>query len=278
MSSFACMILFPNSKINLGLHVTSKLSDGFHSIETVFYPIQWQDILEIVPNKNTHKKIEFTTSGIPIDGNFENNLCIKAYNLLDAEFKLPPVRMHLHKIIPMGAGLGGGSADAAYTLKILNLVFELGLSNNSLAEYASKLGSDCAFFIHNKPIFAKGKGNIFSEINLCLKDYWLLVVKPNVHVNTGDAYAGVTPKKPTQNLYEVLKQNPKTWNNILVNDFEESIFLKHPTIKNIKEKMYNAGAMYSSMSGSGAAVYGIFNNEPNAEYFKDYTIWKEELL
>lgn len=272
------MILFPNSKINLGLHVTSKLSDGFHSIETVLYPIQWQDILEIVPNKNAHKKIEFTASGIPIDGNIENNLCVKAYHLLDAYFKLPPVCMHLHKIIPMGAGLGGGSADASYTLTILNSIFELGLPNTSLAEYASKLGSDCAFFIHNKLVFAKGKGNIFSEVNVSLKNYWLLIVKPDVHVNTGEAYAGITPKNAKNNLTELLNQKPELWNEKLTNDFEESIFIKFPIIKNIKEKIYKSGAVYASMSGSGSAVFGIFKNEPDAEYFKEFTTWKEKLL
>lgn len=269
------MILFPNSKINLGLHVISKRSDGFHSIETVFYPVQWRDVLEITPHLSAKKKIKITFSGIPIDGNSNDNLCVKAYQLLDTEYSLPPVQMHLHKIIPMGAGLGGGSADAAFTLKILNNIFGLNLKEENLLNYASHLGSDCAFFIKNKAQYAQGKGDVLSDIYIPLKGYWILVVKPQINISTQEAYSGIFPKQPKLHLIEVLKQMPEYWKDFLINDFEEGIFKKYPIIKSLKENLYERGAVYASMSGSGSAVYGIFKSEPDVSDLNEYTFWKE---
>lgn len=269
------MILFPNAKINLGLNILRKRNDGFHDIETVFYALQLSDVLEI----NQSEQFAFTQTGITIDGELENNLVVKAYRLLQKEFSLGPVNIHLHKVIPFGAGLGGGSSDAAYTLKALNQLFWLNLGPNELQHFALKLGSDCPFFIQNKPVFAEGRGDIFSDTSVSLAGYHLVLVKPNVHVPTAAAYSKVTPMVPEVGLRCLLNENPETWKNKVVNDFEQSVFRLFPEIEIIKEKLYEVGAVYASMSGSGSSVFGIFKEKPEniTEEFNQYFIWEEAL-
>ena len=251
------MVVFPNAKINIGLHVVEKRNDGFHNLESIFYPVpDLYDVLEMVENKKN--KLEFTSSGIAIPGNTDDNLCIQGYNLLKKDFNIPFVKIHLHKVIPIGAGLGGGSADAAFLLKALNELFELSLSDNDLMGYARKLGSDCAFFIKNEPVYAYHKGDEFESVNLDLSNYDIRVGYPNIHVSTAEAYSGVVPASRDINLKEVIQQPIETWKAIIKNDFENSILLKFPEIEALKKKMYQEGALYASMTGSGSAVYGIF--------------------
>ena len=256
------MITFPNAKINLGLNIVEKRPDGYHNLETIFYPIPLQDALEITPLDNGgEKKYKLLQSGIQIAGNEEDNLVVKAYNLLDKLYSLPPVEINLLKHIPSGAGLGGGSADAAFMLSMLNQSFELGIENVRLEEYAAQLGADCAFFIQNKPVFATGIGNLFESINLSLKGYYLVLVKPDIFVSTKDAFALIQPAKPTHSLKEIARMPVETWRATMKNDFEYSVFQKYPEIAAIKDKLYDMGAIYASMSGSGSSVYGIFREQ-----------------
>ena len=252
------MISFPNAKINIGLNVVSKRKDGYHNVETVFYPVSLTDVLEIIPSKKT----KITFSGLTIDGNPDENLIIKAYKLLKEEYNLPQVRIHLHKVIPFGAGLGGGSSNGAFTLKMLNDLFQIGLSIFQLENYASKLGADCPFFIQNKPTFATGIGNQFHPISVDLSTYHIIIVKPDVLVGTKDAYQNVIPKNPIHRLSDLLKLPVSDWKNYVENDFEKSVFNKFPQISELKELLYNLGAEYTSMSGSGSSVYGFFHNLP----------------
>jgi 4-diphosphocytidyl-2-C-methyl-D-erythritol kinase len=268
------LISFPNAKVNLGLNIVAKRTDGYHNIETCFFPVNWCDVLEIVPSDT----IRFTSSGIEIPGNPDQNLCLKAYHLLKKDFNLPPVHIHLHKIIPIGAGLGGGSSDAAFTLKNLNTQFELSLTDDQLIEYARQLGSDCAFFIKNNPVLAKEKGDVFEEIELDLYDKKIILIYPKIHVSTADAYGGVQPGKPEKNVGEILSQPLVNWKDLLKNDFEDTIFPKYPEIRKVKESLYESGAVYASMSGSGSAVFGIFENDIDDKIFKEtYMVWKGEL-
>lgn len=254
------MICFPNAKINLGLNVVSKRSDGYHNLETVFYPVmELKDALEIVPAQE--KKGGFKQSGIQIDGDVDNNLVMKAMSLLQENYPLPEIDIYLRKNIPFGAGLGGGSSDAAFMLKLLNEFARLQLSDEELEQYASRIGADCPFFIKNKPVLATGIGNVFEPIDLSLEGYYLALVKPEIHVSTKEAYAMVKPQTPKIALSEIVKRPVETWKNIMVNDFEESVFFQYPEIRNVKEKMYELGAIYASMSGSGSSVFGIFQNK-----------------
>jgi 4-diphosphocytidyl-2-C-methyl-D-erythritol kinase len=250
------MVVFPHCKINLGLQIVSKRDDGYHTINTCFFPIPWTDILEIIKAD----KFSFSNSGLQIPGNQEDNLCIKAFQLLQREYDLAPVQMHLHKVIPTGAGLGGGSSDAAFALRTLNSIFNLELSTQQLRSYASKLGSDCSFFVEDKPMMGSSRGEILTEVSVSLKGMHLVLVKPEIHVATAEAYAGVKPKLPQVSLPEILSLPIAEWKGMLVNDFEESVFQKYPIIAQIKERMYQKGAIYSSMSGSGASVFGIFDS------------------
>ncbi|HKC66897.1 MAG TPA: 4-(cytidine 5'-diphospho)-2-C-methyl-D-erythritol kinase [Bacteroidia bacterium] len=274
------MICFPNAKINLGLNIVEKRSDGFHNIETVFYPINWCDALEVIENKAFQKgdeKINLSLSGIAVEGNTQDNLIAKAYKLLDAVYNLPPVKTHLHKIIPMGAGLGGGSSDAAFFIKLLNDKFLLNLSAIEQHNFAKQLGSDCAFFIENKAVYASGKGDVFSDIKINLGSYHTVVVYPAVHSNTALAYKGVMPVKPQKNIQSIITGGIENWKDDLVNDFEKTIFLQHPELQNVKNTFYGKGALYASMSGSGSAVYGIFKNEMDVKEFNfptNYLIWQ----
>ena len=269
------MVCFPNAKINLGLHILAKRPDGYHEIESCLYPLPWCDILEIIPSDTN----QFTTSGIPVPGNKDENLCLKAYKLLRGQHGLPPVHIHLHKVIPMGAGLGGGSANGAFTLTLLNQLFSLNISSDELRRMASELGSDCPFFIKNAPALAIGTGTAFSNIAVELRGYYIMVVLPGIHVSTKEAYAGVTPKLPDLSINKILEKKPVVeWTAHLKNDFEDSIFLKFPKIAALKEKLYQQGAVYASMTGSGSAVYGIFDHQPSSlSVGPSFTIWQSML-
>ena len=255
------MILYPNAKINIGLNVVEKRPDGYHNLETVFYPIPLQDALEVKP---LHSQIpesgySLKVTGTVLGGTPDDNLIIRAYKMLRDDFRLPPVSFYIYKHIPTGAGLGGGSADAAFTLRALNEQFNLKMDVPTMEKYAARLGADCAFFIENKPVYATGIGNIFEPISLSLAGKVLVLVKPDVFVSTKDAYSQVTPKPSKQSLTELLKQPIETWKDTVVNDFEKSVFMKYPEVACIKDKLYDLGAVYASMSGSGSSVYGIFN-------------------
>ncbi len=250
------MILFPNAKINIGLNITERRADGYHIIETVMYPVNWCDILEIVPSEK--EETTLTTSGREVNCPPEKNLVMKAYNLFREETGIGNVDIYLHKIIPDGAGMGGGSSDAAFTLIGLNDLFEIGLSKDRLAEMAAKIGADCPFFIYNKPMLATGIGTEFSPINIDLTQYKILIVKPQVSVPTAKAYAGVSPKQPDCELAKSISLPISQWEKIVKNDFEQSIFPNYPEIAAVKQKIIKLGADYASMSGSGSAVYGLF--------------------
>lgn len=255
------MITFPNAKINLGLSITEKRTDGYHNLETVFYPVPLEDALEVHVSDNNKQKFVLHQSGLQLMGVAKDNLVVKAYLLLDKEFHLPPIDIYLHKQIPSGAGLGGGSADAAFMLKLLNERFALSLSKEQLKVYAATLGADCAFFINNSPSFATGIGNIFSPISLNLQGYQLLIIKPPIFISTQEAFSKIKPHKPQHALKEVIACPPTEWKELLVNDFEESVFPLFPAIKEIKEELYERGAVYASMSGSGSSVFGLFDRD-----------------
>jgi 4-diphosphocytidyl-2-C-methyl-D-erythritol kinase len=250
------MIAFPPAKVNIGLYILRKRADGYHDLSTCFYPIPWYDILEILPSK----VLKFESSGISVPGDAKDNLCLKAYHLLRLDFDLPPVQIYLHKMLPMGAGLGGGSSDGAWTLRLLNTLFSLQLSQEKLISYASMLGSDCAFFVHDGPMMGSSRGEVLTSLKLDLKGKFLVVVKPDMHVSTAEAFSGVVPVDPKYDLKNTLETNPvRKWTSLVSNDFEVSVFKKHPGIQTIKEKLYTFGAVYGSMSGSGSAVFGIFD-------------------
>ncbi|MEB2776741.1 4-(cytidine 5'-diphospho)-2-C-methyl-D-erythritol kinase [Algoriphagus sp. D3-2-R+10] len=269
------MISFPNAKVNLGLHITAKRKDGYHDIESCMIPIPLTDALEIIID---HKKTNFTITGVQIPGDSKDNLILKAYQLLKKDFpNLPHVSIHLHKNIPIGAGLGGGSADAAFALKLMNNLFDLILDDFFLEEYAAQLGSDCAFFIDNTPKIAKGRGELLEPVDLDLKGTHLVLINPGIHIGTKEAYTGVTPIAPKVKLEEVLK-NKSRWKDELVNDFEASIFPNHPEIAAIKEKLYENGAYYAAMSGSGSSVFGLFEKKPPVIKWEDRCSNFEEIL
>ncbi|WP_282126479.1 4-(cytidine 5'-diphospho)-2-C-methyl-D-erythritol kinase [Marinifilum flexuosum] len=271
------MLCFPNAKINLGLNIIEKRPDGFHNIETVFYPIPICDALEIAKNDSL-KQYEFTSSGIPIDIDPSENIVIKAFNSIASEYEIPPTAIHLHKNIPFGAGLGGGSADAAYMIKMLNDFYKLGMSFQQMEEYAVQIGSDCPVFIKNQPVFAEGKGEIFSPIQLDLSGYHIVLIKPEIHISTPEAYSGVSPKKPAESLREIINLPLSEWKENVFNDFEKSIFPNHPELRILKEELYETGAIYAAMSGSGSSMFGIFEKEPTIlENWKKYFTWKSKL-
>lgn len=255
------MIQFANAKINIGLHILGKRTDGFHDLETVFYPIPLFDVVEVIESGD----IGFESSGLPIPGGIMDNLCIKAYQILKRDFKIPPVWIYLHKTIPIGAGLGGGSSDAVATLSALNLLFELGMGRDALEGYARQLGSDCAFFVRNVPSFAQGRGDQLEEVPLDLAGYHLLLIKPNVHIATAEAYRRVLPRLRTSNLRNAIEYPLCEWSTALTNDFEAALFPIHPVLKTIKDLLLEHGALYASMSGSGSAIYGIFSDRIPAE-------------
>ncbi|MES1215472.1 MAG: 4-(cytidine 5'-diphospho)-2-C-methyl-D-erythritol kinase [Bacteroidota bacterium] len=263
------MIVFPNCKINLGLHITGKRDDGYHNLETVFYPVKLYDVLEIIRKENTKTdtgavyQASFSSTGIVATEIPENNICLKAYLLLKKDFpdRVSAVEFHLHKTIPIGAGLGGGSADGAFTLMLLNQKFSLDLSEEQLIQYAVQLGSDCPFFIINKPCFATGRGEILQAISIDLSAYKILLVNPQIHISTKEAFEKLNPATPVKSIKEIIQQPVITWKEELKNDFEKSVFEKFPEVETVKKQLYNAGAVYASMSGSGSTVYGIFKKE-----------------
>lgn len=279
------MVIFPNCKINLGLRVLRKREDGFHNLETVFYPAMVRDILEIIESNDRKagekwlldsENIRFNQTGLAVDGKAEHNLCIKAYYLLKNDFPyLPAIQMHLHKAIPLGAGLGGGSADGAFALRLLNEKFHLDISTEQLVDYAAALGSDCPFFIINNPCLATGRGEQLQPLSLDLSRFSWLFVSPGIHINTSWAFSTITPSAPVLSLNEIIQQPVENWKDQLINDFEKPVFNQYPEIKKIKEKLYNRGALYAAMTGSGSSVFALFSkNEVPENLFpeKDYRI------
>ncbi|NTW26629.1 MAG: 4-(cytidine 5'-diphospho)-2-C-methyl-D-erythritol kinase [Lentimicrobium sp.] len=266
------MIVFPNAKINIGLRVTERRNDGFHNIETIMVPVGLADALELTPASDG--VFGFSSSGIPIDGPEESNLCVRAFRLMQKQHNLPEIKIHLHKIIPTGAGLGGGSSDAAFTLKLLNRMFSLKLCNTELVEMASELGSDCPFFIFNNPSVASGRGELLSPVNYRLNGFSILLVKPEVAVTTAWAYSQVKPSGMHIPDATDILHDPALWRDLLVNDFEEPVFRQWPEISAIKKQLLELGAVYAAMSGSGSAVYGIFKQLPDYQkHFQDKFVW-----
>ncbi len=262
------MIVYPNAKINIGLKVVDKRPDGFHNIETLFCPVGLCDMLEVI--EAADGQFSFSSSGLAIPGNPDDNLCIRAFNLISRDIKIPPVKIHLRKTIPMGAGIGGGSSDGSFMIKLLNELFSLGFSEEKMAEYATMLGSDCTFFIRNKAAFGEGKGDQLTPVNIDLAAYKIVIVFPRVHVNTREAFEWLdSQQKEMDKAGDInsLKQHaglpPDLWKDKVINDFEIPVFLKHSEIGRIKEILYSKGAVYASMTGSGAAVYGLFKDTPS---------------
>lgn len=251
------MLAFANAKINLGLNVTDKRADGYHNLETVFYPVKIYDVLEITEADKTSCEIK----GIDVPGDTADNICLKAYDLLCKEFDLPQIKITLLKNIPVGAGLGGGSADAAFLIRLINDKFKLGLTISAMEDYARLLGADCAFFISNEPVYAYGKGDQFAPVSIDLSAYYKVLVKPPVHVSTADAYGGLSPAFPEIPLKELITLPVAEWKGKVKNDFEERIFVKYPEISQIKEQLYLAGATFALMSGSGSSVFALFETD-----------------
>lgn len=266
------MIAFPNCKINLGLFITEKRADGFHNLETVFYPIGLSDALEIV---KTNNDFEFSVSGINIPSAKEDNICVKAYDLVKSKYNIGNVKMHLLKKIPVGSGLGGGSSDAVSTLKILDALFALKMTSDELYGFARQLGSDCSFFVDNKPKLAFERGDKFEAVDISFKGLHLVVIVPPFAVSTAEAYKMVKTFSNRESLSNIIKLPLQDWKFELYNDFEYTVFSKYPQIASIKEKLYKIGAVYASMSGSGSAVYGFFKEKPVLGKFKDCVVWQQ---
>lgn len=274
------MIIYPNAKINIGLNVVERRKDGYHNIETVFYPIELQDVIELKIDRRRRKNTcALRVTGELLDGSPEDNLIVKAYRLLADDFELPHIAFHLHKHIPTGAGLGGGSADASFVLCAINEMCELGLTTRQLERYAARLGADCPFFVRNKPMYAEGIGDRMKTVKVDLKGKYIVLVKPDVFVSTRDAYADIVPAPSKHPLTELLQKPLRTWKKAVVNDFEGSVFRRFPEIAAIKDRLYDLGAEYASMSGSGSSVFGIFASplENVDEIFSGYFVRQREL-
>jgi 4-diphosphocytidyl-2-C-methyl-D-erythritol kinase len=264
------VISFPNCKINLGLNIVGKRSDGYHDLETVFVPVPFEDCLEI--GRATGEST-ISIAGLSIDGNVESNLCWKAYQLLKNRFDLPAIDIKLYKQIPTGAGLGGGSSNAAFTLRLLNEKFNLQIQQHELIDFASQLGSDCAFFIINQPCIGSGRGEVLTPISVPqLDEMFGVLVMPGIHISSGWAFQQITPTKPSRTIKEIINLQIQDWKNYLGNDFEEPVFKSHPQLKRIKDELYQQGAIFASMSGSGSAMYGIFSELPSFEFPESYAI------
>lgn len=263
------MLFFPNCKINLGLKILHRRDDGYHDLQTVFYPLPLKDALELI---RTPETTAFTAYGLPIPGDPEANLCLRAWHMLKNDLPtLPPVHIHLYKNIPIGAGLGGGSSDGACTLLALNKQFQLGLTQPQLLEYAERLGSDCPFFILNTPCLGSGRGNVLEPIQLDLSSWSLALVDPGIHVSTARAFSLCTPIGNHVPIKEILSQPVPNWRGQLINDFEEPIFRLYPELEEVKETLYRTGARYASLTGSGSAFFGIFEKDktPGTSPFPD---------
>ncbi len=268
------MTIFPNAKINIGLWITSRREDGFHNIETIFYPVGLKDACEFVMQENGRDSDEFTQTGYDTNCQMSDNLVIKAVNLVRKKHNIPALKIHLHKAIPPGSGLGGGSSDAAFMLRYLNRYFRIGLCNNALGAMALELGSDCPFFIKNIASHASGRGEKLNKVPAKLSGYKIIIVNPGIHINTGQAYAASIPLERDTDLAEIYKLPPEQWKDKITNDFEPAVFERFPVIGEIKKELYMQGAIYSSMSGSGSSVYGIFKNEPPVNIFSEYYTWR----
>ena len=260
------MIYFPNTKINIGLNIIEKRTDGYHNIESIFYPIPIHDILEI----NLNDTFNFTSSGLLIKGNNEQNLVVKAYRLMVEQFQIGTVNIHLHKQIPMGAGLGGGSADGASTLVLLNDLFKLNLSSNTLEELAFELGSDCPFFIKNQAQYVTSRGEKLQPIDSFLKGYYLYLVNDGVHISTKEAYSKITPGPTDQDLRQLIQSPVNDWRTCIKNDFEIGAFQNHPQLNDIKAHLYRKGADYAAMTGSGSTIFGLFSSKPEPDSKWDF--------
>ena len=264
------MINFPIAKINLGLNVVSKREDGYHNLETVFYPVPIKDALEVFPMEDgfpSDVRCDLKVTNLFIDGDEQKNLVVKAYNMIAQDYELPRVHVHLYKHIPTQAGMGGGSSDCAYMIRLLNEMFSLGMSDEKMIGYAARLGADCAFFIKAQPAYAEGIGEKLQPISIDLSGYKMLVVRPNIPVSTKEAFSLITPQVPKKNCLDIVRQPIETWKDELVNDFERSVFAIHPEIGRLKEMMYEQGAVYAAMSGSGSSVFGLFSDTPDEKSF-----------
>ncbi len=271
------MILFPNCKINIGLSVAAKRPDGYHDIESVLFPVPFCDVLEIVPAKRD--KFALNLTGIEVTTGIEENICFRAWKLLEEEFGIDPVDIYLHKVIPAGAGLGGGSADGAFTLKLLNEMFGIKLDNRGLKQMASRLGSDCPFFIENKALMVFDRGDQFMPVELNLHGFYVVLVKPGFNIATSTAYSLVRPSQKENPLEDLLKRNIEDWKDHIINDFEEVLFRKYPVLMKMKEHLYRSGAIYASITGSGSALYGLFRKPPQDldNVLSENIIWKGQV-
>lgn len=268
------MIAFPPCKINLGLHVVRRRDDGYHDIETCFYPLPFTDVLEIVPAND----FLFQQTGLTLPGTEHENLCVKAYQLLKDKYNLPAFAIYLHKLIPPGAGLGGGSSDAAWTLRLLHILFSPSVSYEELTAIASILGSDCPFFMYDGPMIGSGRGEILQPAEVSLKGHYLILLKPDIHVSTTEAYSLIKPGEPASSLKDILKNKPETWKSGLINDFEKPVSERYPIIGELKNALYRSGAIFASMTGSGSAVYGIFGTKTEIpKSIRHYVIWEGDL-
>ena len=264
------MINFPIAKINLGLNVVSKRDDGYHNLETVFYPVPIKDALEVFPMEDgfpSDVRCDLMVTNLFIDGDEQKNLVVKAYNMIAQDYELPRVHVHLYKHIPTQAGMGGGSSNCAYMIRLLNEMFSLGMSDEKMIGYAARLGADCAFFIKAQPAYAEGIGEKLQPISIDLSGCKMLVVRPNIPVSTKEAFSLITPQVPKKNCLDIVRQPIETWKDELVNDFERSVFAIHPEIGRLKEMMYEQGAVYAAMSGSGSSVFGLFSDTPDEKSF-----------
>lgn len=265
------MLSFPNIKINLGLNVIQKRADGYHELESVFYPMGWTDALEIIKAD----KFQFTSTGIAVPGDTDQNLVVKAFRKIQAIYNIEKeVAIHLHKVIPTGAGLGGGSADAVFAIKLVSELFNLQIPLERQLSIAAELGSDCPFFVHNTPCIVTGRGDILKPISLDLSHWHFVVVHPGIHVATADAFAGIRPSRHAASVNEIVLKPVTSWKDTLVNDFEKTVFAKFPEIQKLKESMYRQGAVYTSMSGSGSAVFGMFAEPVELDLPAQYKVWQ----
>lgn len=268
------MIFFSPAKINIGLQILGKRPDGFHNIQSLMHPVGLSDILEINPLHSKNQEILFSQSGLRFDADLEDNLCIKAWRILAGECNLPPVEIHLHKQIPVGAGLGGGSSNASVTLLGLNALAEDPLSMERLAELAETLGSDCPFFLNKEPMMMEGRGEILTPVHLNLAGLFLVLLFPEIHISSAEAYRGVKPAVPDHLVSELIQKPVSHWKGLIKNDFENSVFIKYPRLNDLKQKLYESGALYASLSGSGSSLYGLFAQRPSLpDDLRKQVIW-----
>jgi 4-diphosphocytidyl-2-C-methyl-D-erythritol kinase len=276
------MLTRPIAKINLGLNVVEKRPDGYHNLETVFYPVQIEDALEVYPMDPefpSEYDCDLKVTNITIDGDEQRNLVVRAYNLLKADFPtLPRIHAHLYKGIPTQAGMGGGSSDCGFMITLLNDMFKLGLTQQQMIDYAARLGADCAFFIFNRPCYAEGIGEKLQPIDLDLKGWYLSLVRPDIPVSTREAFALIKPHHPEVNCREVVKQPVESWRDALVNDFEGSVFAVHPELGAVKDRLYDLGATYAAMSGSGSTLFALSRQPLNLDEFNSEGTFRKTIL